>query len=166
MNIHPLFVHFPIGILVLYTAFEILRFKILTRQAYYFPLKAILVIAGTLTGLLTLSTGEMAEHIVLATEPGKKDLIEMHAMFGGATITLYAIIAGYYLAIWLKQAGYFMGLVNKPLVLKLVKIISPLVIPLSVVGLVTITITGGLGASIVYGPEVDPFVTFIYHLFF
>lgn len=84
MNIHPLFVHFPIGILVLYTAFEFARLKFITKQQFYIPLKSILAILGTAAAL----------------------------------------------------------------------------------GLVAITITGGLGASIVYGPDVDPVVHFIYSLFF
>jgi len=37
---------------------------------------------------------------------------------------------------------------------------------LALLGLVLIIITGGLGAAIVYGPNVDPFVNFIYSIFF
>ena len=32
--------------------------------------------------------------------------------------------------------------------------------------LIAITITGSLGGALVYGPEIDPVVSFIYHLFF
>ena len=37
---------------------------------------------------------------------------------------------------------------------------------IALVGIVVITITGALGGAIVYGPEVDPIVSVIYHLFF
>ncbi len=41
---------------------------------------------------------------------------------------------------------------------------SPLVIVLAIAGLVLMTVVGALGASLVYGPEIDPAVSFIYHL--
>ncbi len=37
---------------------------------------------------------------------------------------------------------------------------------LALIGIVGITITGTLGGAMVHGPEVDPFVSFVYHLFF
>ena len=36
---------------------------------------------------------------------------------------------------------------------------------MALLALVGMTVTGALGAAIVYGPTADPFVTFIYHLF-
>ena len=36
----------------------------------------------------------------------------------------------------------------------------------SALGLVAVTITGALGGALVYGPDVDPFVSLIYRLLF
>jgi len=163
MNIHPLFVHFPIGILVLYTAFEIFRFNIIKRQSWYFEIKAILSIIGTLAAYLTASTGELAEDIIKISSPDKAGLIEVHSMYAVATITVFSILAGSYLFEWFKKAS-LLELITKIVFLRklsfFIQKYSPII---AIVGLVLITITGGLGASIVYGSEVDPFVTFIYN---
>ena len=165
MNIHPLFVHFPIGILVLYTAFEILRFKIITKRPWYFEIKAVLSIIGTLAAYATASTGELAEDILRISSPDKMALVEIHSMYAVVTITIFSILAGSYLFEWLKKAGQ-VKIITKILFLNklsyFIQKYSPLI---AIVGLVSITITGGLGASIVYGPDVDPFVTFIYSRF-
>ena len=48
MNLHPIFVHFPIALFTLYALLECARFKKLQEQTYYFYLKAFLVITGGL----------------------------------------------------------------------------------------------------------------------
>jgi len=165
MNIHPLFVHFPIGILVLYTAFELLRFKIITKRPWYFEIKAVLSIVGTLAAYATAFTGDMAEDILSTTAPDKMALVEIHSMYAAATITIFSILAGSYLFEWLKKAGQ-LKIVTKILFLdKLSYFIQKYAPFIAIVGLISITITGGLGASIVYGPNADPFVTFIYGMF-
>jgi uncharacterized membrane protein len=165
MNIHPLFVHFPIGILVLYTAFEIFRFNIIKKQSWYFEIKAILSIIGTLAAYLTASTGELAEDIIKVSSPEKTALVEVHSMYAVATITVFSILAGSYLFEWLKKAKVLEFITKIVFLKKLSYFIQKYSPAIAIVGLVLITITGGLGASIVYGPNVDPFVMFIYNMF-
>lgn len=43
---------------------------------------------------------------------------------------------------------------------------SPFLPFLALIGLIAITMTGALGGAIVYGPNVDPVVKFVYSLFF
>jgi len=165
MNIHPLLVHFPIGILVLYTAFEILRFSFIVKRPAYFEIKAILIILGTISAYLTFSTGEIAEELIQVTDPTKMPLVEIHSMYAGATVVIFSILAGTYLVEWCRRNNFLSFITKIGIIQKLTRFIlrfSPL---LAILGLITITITGGLGAAIVYGPDVDPFVNFIYKIF-
>ncbi|MCA9367330.1 hypothetical protein KC887_03670 [Candidatus Kaiserbacteria bacterium] len=166
MNIHPLFVHFPIALLVMYSLLEIFRLHVITRQPQYFGIKAFLLLTGSVMAVLTAMTGDMAEEIVTKTQPALKDVIETHAMFAGMTVAIFGILAAAYLLEILHNRHICTRLVSNKLVRKLVRLVLRLSPLLAILGLVMITITGGLGASIVYGPDVDPFVTFIYGLFF
>lgn len=167
MNIHPLFTHFPIALLTLYSLLEILRFKKLTEQPYYFYLKGFLLIAGSLLSIGTYITGNLAEKMT-----GGGDLIETHSQFATATVWFFGVLALVYLVRWIdlskidgtlvasrigkawiaakKQASYIIH--------------SPFLPVLAGIGFILITVTAALGGSIVYGPDVDPFVHFIYNL--
>lgn len=172
MNIHPIFVHFPIALLTVYAIAELIRFKKVTETPYYFYVKAVLVIAGTLSSSLALQTGELAEHLL--GERGSK-LIDSHATFATISTDIFAILAVVYLLIWISKTswntkinefknGIFAKIWNL-LVSTANKIISsPLSFILAFIGLIAVTVTGALGGAIVYGPTVDPIVSFIYNL--
>jgi uncharacterized membrane protein len=170
MNIHPLFVHFPIGILVLYVAVELLSATRLEHLSYWFPLRAILVIVGSLAAMLTLPTGEMAEH-ALHLDAQLHQVAETHSLFAGITTAVFGVLGGAYLITAINRSSYarkFEAHRTWRFVTRIANIIQkkPLRITLAVAGLAVLTITGGLGAAIALGYNVDPFVTFIYHLFF
>ncbi|MDE2030923.1 MAG: hypothetical protein KGI58_01535 [Patescibacteria group bacterium] len=172
MNIHPIFVHFPIALMTLYAIAELIRHKKLADTVYWFHVKAILVITGTLTAFLALSTGDDAEHLLKAD---LRPLINMHANFAAASTLIFGFIALIYLIVWIKKSELDQQL-SKSLIGDMWKSISnianyilktsTIMIVLALIGLIAITITGGLGGAIVYGPNVDPIVGFIYHLFF
>lgn len=164
MNIHPLFVHFPIGILVLYTAFEILRFGFITKRPAYFEMKAMLVIIGTITAYLTSFTGEMAEELLSTTDPAKMPLVEVHSRYAGATVVIFSLLAGAYIIALCKQNHRFAFITRISFIQKPARLILKIAPLLATLGLLTITITGALGAALVYGPQVEPVVTFIYTL--
>lgn len=171
LNIHPIFVHFPIALLTVYAAFEIIRFPFITRQQWYVPVKAILLFTGVLGGFAATETGEWAEEIFRGTPT--MELVRLHSTFAGATMWVYGILAFIYLIEWMRR-----GNVTSRLPSGMQKIWSvllrietalfktPILILGSLAGLVLITITGALGGAITYGPEVDPVVSFIYGLFF
>ena len=49
MNIHPLLVHFPIALLTIYSLLELVPFKQIYRQSYWFYTKAIILIIGSIS---------------------------------------------------------------------------------------------------------------------
>ncbi len=170
MNIHPVVVHFAIALLTLYAVAELIRFKKISVSAHWFYIKLFLLITGALGSLAALLSGDTAEHGI--ADRTLRPLIEMHSNFGGATVALFSIIALGYLIRWANRdimsirfntfrAGKFWNFLTlvsdflaKP----------PVAIILAFIGLALVTITGALGGAIVYGPDFDPAVSFIYHL--
>lgn len=146
MDIHPLIVHFPIALLTLYAVFECIRFNKVLEKPYWFYIKAVLVIVGELLILLTLMT---------APEEGEKWIVEIHQVFAGTTVLVFGLVALSYLIRWLKMEGKFNRAPTLP---------NRSLIVLAVIGLVCITITGGLGGAIVYGTEFDPLMAPIFKL--
>ena len=142
MDIHPIVVHFPIALLTLYAVFELFRFKKVLERPYWFHIKAILAILGEVSALLAFLTGNEIE--------GNR-LVEMHQQFAGMSILIFGVIALGYLFEWFwpVKASLF---VMRPYI----------IIPLALLGLAVLTITGGLGGAIVYGTQFDPFMAPIF----
>lgn len=171
MDIHPIFVHFPIALLTIYAIAELIRFRKLINTIYWFYVKAILVIVGTLSAFLALNTGEGAEDSVSRS---LRPLVEMHSSFASVSTWIFGIIAIIYLISWINKSEFNQRIQvssignqwNKVVVIVNRILNSSFIILLALIGLVLITITGGLGGAIVYGPDIDPIVNFIYHLFF
>ncbi len=150
MNIHPIFVHFPIALFTLYAFFEVIRLPVLIRQAWYFYIKAVLVITGSATSFMAVITGNMAKKF-MAGHPA----LQLHERFGFATTIIFVVIAVAYIFAWKSKES---GLENFGS--KLVN--SKWVIILAVLGFACLTITGGLGGAMVYGPDADPLFRPIY----
>ena len=160
-NVHPLFVHFPIALLTLYSVLELIRFRIIRRQQYWFYIKAVLVIIGAASAWVAAYFGGIAEHMV--TDRSIRPLIEMHSNWATITIAIYSILGVAYLIGWAEKIGISWRPLSK---LKWLIIETPFVWILSTAGLIALLITGALGGSLVYGPSNDPVTNFIYHLFF
>ena len=172
MNIHPIFVHFPIAFLTMYSIMEILQFKKLRDSHTWNNIKAFLVIIGTGLSFLALQTGELAEGII-----GRSRLVETHSTFATISTWFFIIMAIVYfihiinneftqLKDWCWNTKYIRTIWR--VLSKITDIIFfywGMFIALGIMGLVLITITGALGGAIVYGPTADPVVSFIYNLF-
>lgn len=175
MNIHPFFVHFPIALLAVYSLLEIggYLFPIIRRQSWLFSVKAFLLFTGVLTAFAALATGEIAEELIEGS--ARSYILEVHSPFAAATTLLYVILAAAYLVRIFDTTGWgsriagtnrfmvwswnfkkrFWGFIMNSWLLPAIALLA----------LVGMTITGALGAAIVYGPDIDPLVSFIYHLF-
>lgn len=171
MNIHPIFVHFPIALMTIYAVAELLRFKKIKETAYWFYVKAVLVIIGTISAFVALNTGDSAEHLA---NKDLRPLIEIHSTFASASTWIFGFLAIVYLVSWISKSEFDQKLrsskfskiwnIKVNIAQKILNGYLPVI--LALIGLATITITGALGGAIVYGPEIDPIVSFIYHLFF
>lgn len=167
MNIHPALVHFPIALLVIYALMECMRWNRFLSHHSWNDIKAIFVILGTIAGFMALQSGEVAEHAF--KDQSMRQVIELHATFATASIWIFGILAAAYLVIAFTEHVSFLSSQSWWKVLQKIAYMLlhwSVAIPLSLLGLVSITITGALGGALTYGPDVDPIVSFFYHLFF
>jgi uncharacterized membrane protein len=139
MDLHPILVHFPIGLLTIYAILELIRFKKIMVKPHWFHTKATFAIIGALFACLAYLTGP---------EGGEGTrLHEMHHTFATFTLIIFFVIALAYLLEWIKPSKYSL-FIMRPYI----------IIPLAILGLICITITGGLGGAMVYGTHFDPFM--------
>ena len=179
-NLHPIFVHFPVALLTVYALMELVRWRKVNGQIYWFYVKACFLIIGGLGSLAALWTGDMAKSSVRAGDfhvsiPNFNQVVSTHENFADLSVAIFGLLAVSYLIVWLSHEN-FVKVFGSNLSLqkfwsKFSKIAhfiaeSRLVIFLALAGLVCITITGGLGGVMVYGPTADPFFGAVYHLLF
>lgn len=155
INIHPILVHFPIALLTIYSLLEFIRFKKVLELEYWFYVKAVLVILGAGATIPSILAGKIIEGQFATQRP----LVELHSLFAYATTAVFGILAAYYFFSWIGRIRgqdwvesrfsrwYFL-------------------VPMSLIGLKLIMVTGALGGVIAFGPQTDPFAGFVYHLFF
>lgn len=159
-DLHPLIVHFPIALLVFYAVLECARIRKLVSEPWLFFVKAMLVIAGTLAAFVALLTGNIAGENF---EDGvNESVMGMHSFFAYTVSLVFAVIAIVYFFAWLERG------VKGNVALKRIRsfVESPVMVIPAVLGLIAMVITGALGAVLVYGPDIDPLVNWIYGLFF
>lgn len=176
MNIHPFFVHFPIALLVAYSVLELSGYlwPASRRVAWVSPVKAFMLFAGALAALVALVTGGMAEELIEGVN-ARAYILEVHSPFAGVTTLLYAILAAAYLVRVFDTKGWGDRIVGTNAffarIWNLKKNLARFVLDtwalpvLALLALLGMIITGALGAAIVYGPDIDPVVSFVYHLF-
>lgn len=172
MNIHPIFVHFPIALLTLYAMVEIAGvIPRVRRLAWTENVKEFLVITGTFMAFVTMQTGEMAQELLEkgGMDPSLQHLIKTHSLFANISSYVFLVLALIYLIRVIRKQTWVGSI--PPIIQKVLhwymKIFNHQEVLLSgaVIGLLSITITGALGGSIVYGPDVDPVAKLVYNLF-
>lgn len=163
-NIHPLFVHFPIAFLCLYSVIKILPLARWFPNIAWKQIERTLLVVGVLGAFLSSSTGEAAEHL---TNPDEA-LVEMHALFASLSTWLYGVLL----------VGEALAVLNKILIPKLSipqlakltngleKLLCHPVLSriVAIAGLLAISVTGLLGGVMVYGTSADPVAPFVLRL--
>ena len=155
-NIHPLFVHFPIALLFIYSLIKILPFQKWLPNVSWKHIERTFLLVVVLGAFAASFTGEIAEHLV---NPNRQ-LVEIHSFFATLSTWLYGLLL-------LGEILYFLT----PLIITKLSI-SPLTKLLSFIqsilqnrifskilaflGLIAISVTGLLGGVIVYGVSADP----------
>ena len=162
-NVHPLLVHFPLGLLTVYAVLEFLRLKQL-RNPTMFALKAFLVIVGFAAACVTWLSGQLIEHNP-GTTLAHPELTGIHSKMALASTFTVGVLAAAYLVPILRKWP-----VTRKLVAPFNKVSQAITghwpgPVLAAIGLILLIITGALGGIIVYGPQLDPFTNIIYQLF-
>jgi uncharacterized membrane protein len=173
MNIHPLLVHFPIAFFTVYAVMELVRMKKVIQRQEWFYIKAVVLLIGFLGSLAALMTGDIAKDAI--GNLGNRQLISLHEFFAELTIFIFGTLAGSYVVAGLRRFdisgitqkdGVTRGIWAVLVYIEELILHTPLVILFALLGLAAVTITGGLGGSIVYGPNNDFATSLIYHFFF
>lgn len=161
-NLHPLFVHFPIALLFIYSIIKILPFQKWFPKVFWKDIERVLLLIGVLGAFVALSTGEIAEELVRANH----SLVEMHSAFASVATWLYsALLIGEIATII--NARNFTYSKTLQFISSLLKFIEKIlnnqtfVKILAVLALIAISVTGLLGGVIVYGPSADPFANIV-----
>ncbi len=156
MNLHPILVHFPIALLTVYAVIEIARVPAVTKQSWWFPMKAGFAILGALAAVPTFFTGWIQEQGIDGEVP---KLLDVHGDFALYTLLCFALLAAAHVVVILKAQA------PARLVRAAAFILRPAVaVPLAVLGLVFVTVTGALGGTMIYGPDIDPAARVIYDI--
>lgn len=155
-NIHPIFVHFPIAFLLLYSFIKIVPLYKWFPGVAWKQVELVLLLAGVIGAFVANSTGEIAEHLVRPDH----NLVEMHATFASISTWVYGLLLiGEVLSvltiniipkIGIPKLTSFLVSIQKILTNRTLSII------LALAGLVAISVTGLLGGVMVYGTTADP----------
>ncbi|TKB73243.1 MAG: DUF2231 domain-containing protein [Nitrospira sp.] len=129
--IHPIVVHFPIGLLCASVAFDALASRWPTgglRDTSFYTL-----VAGVMSAALAVATGKIEEDA--AEEAGVPEwVLELHESLGTVTLVVFVALLGLRLVMrW-----------------GLLKEIRSLTLGLGVIGIVVLTLTGYWGGELVY----------------
>ncbi len=163
-NIHPIFVHFPIALLSIYSIIKILPVQKWLPTIAWRQIERVLLFIGVLGAFAALATGDTAEHFAKAN----RQLVNVHALFAGAATWIYGILLLGEIITMLNDS--YQSLVKsekvKAILLKAEVFLysSFLSKTLAILGFVAISITGLLGGIIVYGTTADPLAGFVLKL--
>lgn len=159
-NLHPIFVHFPIALLFLYSIIKILPLKKWFPNVNWLHIERVLLSVGVLGAFAALTTGETAERLV---RPNRQ-LVEAHSTFAATATWLYGFLLAGELAMIFNTVKFSFIKMGKWMWLSLVlgfvervfcnPVFSKIV---ALLALVTISLTGLLGGVIAYGVTADPF---------
>ena len=156
-NIHPIFVHFPIALLFVYSIIKIVPFKKWFPSFAWRDIERAFLTVGVLGAFAALATGDAAEHLI---HPSRQ-LVEMHSTFGALSAWIYGALLVGEIAAFLNEKKYA-WMTSSNMISKFVSLIEKIlcdrafVIFLAFAGFIAISVTGMLGGVLAYGVTADP----------
>ncbi|MBP9803025.1 MAG: hypothetical protein KBD14_01810 [Candidatus Pacebacteria bacterium] len=161
-NLHPIFVHFPIALLFVYSIIKILPVYRWLPNVAWRDIERVLLVFGLGGAYLSLSTGEQAADLSRPNE----SLVEAHEFFANFSTRMYLLIMIGEVANYLNTKNFtFINKINylPKLIAWIEKVLTNknLVLILVVLGFITLFLTGVLGGVLVYGTTADPLAPFI-----
>lgn len=155
-NIHPIFVHFPIALLFIYSIIKVLPLQKWLPTVAWRQIERAFLLFGVLGAFAALATGDTAEHFAKAN----RQLVNVHAFFASAATWIYGILL-FSEIVAILNTSYQSLIQSDKIKTILLKIEAFLCTPffskaLAILGFIAIFIAGLLGGVIVYGTSADP----------
>lgn len=160
-NIHPIFVHFPIVLLLIYSFIKIIPFDKWFPSVSWKHIERVFLLLGVLGAYMASYTGEIAEDLFQFNE----QLVEAHSTFASISIWFYSLLLlGELVSIFypIILSKFSLPKTNS-LLLTVQKILTQPILSkiLAFLGLIAISITGLLGGVLVFGTSADPLASIV-----
>lgn len=169
MDFHPIIVHFPIALLTLYCVLELIHRW--TTQDFWKPMRAVLVVTGTIGAFIALQTGELAEGAFRGSP--LRSVLELHSLLANVTTILFGVLSGAYVIDFFSRHHAWERIRFVPHTITtildktaLIVLRTPLNYLLVIVAFSALSLVGALGGILVYGPDMDPVTKAVYWMFF
>ncbi len=170
MNFHILLVHFPIALLSVYVAIELVQLVFFRRAVWLVHAKTVILWVGATAVVPTILAG------IVIHEPFERavpELLNAHRTFASLTAGTFLYLALCYAIVaiirvtppWATALRHrFPGTYGVLSAIAAGSTIRPVVQGLALMGFCFLLITGALGGALAHGRDIDPIVSFIYSI--
>ena len=172
MDFHPIIVHFPVALLTVYVGLEFLRLRVVLALPWWYYAKALFLIPGSIGAGVALLTGDIASESFGAGGDFLR-ILELHELAAQVTTAIFSLLAVCYAIVIARDVnvvltvqsvvGWRRTFADAARIAQ--QFIESWFAPfVALFGLISLTITGGLGGLLVYGPDLDPVTKLLYGL--
>lgn len=166
MVIHPIIVHFPIALLVMYALLEVISLFSFGKRQSFSEAKKFLLIVGTVSIPFALSSGESIAHQFGI----RNQILPLHELFANLSSGIFWTLTILYSIDIVKNTQFgitFIGRFSENILIKIMLSLhkalftKSFIVTLAIVGFLALLFTGALGGAMVYGIDNDPIAQFI-----